>query len=114
MRTLFGRLNKKTSGQVAKKLTARQRWTKENFSFLSSHLVIQAEHTRLRKVPTPALPVGLEGEDEGGDDEDAVSVTSSLLPSSSQAGPLNHVTGGPPGQEPVGLAQDQRRHCQAG
>ena len=87
MRTLFGRLNKKTSGQVAKKLTARQRWTKENFSFLSSHLVIQAQHSQLRKVPTPALPVDPEGEDEGGDCKDAISVASSQLPSSYQAGP---------------------------
>ena len=73
MRTLFGRLKKKTSGQGAKQLTARQHWTKENFSFLSSHLVIWAEHSQLGKVPTPVLPVDPEGEDERGDDEDAIS-----------------------------------------
>ena len=41
-------------------------------------------------MQTPALQVDLEGEDKGGDDEDAASVTSSQtsqLPTSSQAGP---------------------------
>ena len=87
MRTLFRRLKKKTSGQGVKQLTARQRWTKENFSLLSSHIVIQAQHSQLGKVTTPALLVDPDGEDEGGDDEDAISVTSSQLSISSQAGP---------------------------
>ena len=86
MRTLFGRLKKKTSGEAAKQLTARQRWTKDNFSFLSSHIIIWAQHSQLGNVLTPALPVDLEGEDEGGDDADAISVASSQLPISSQAG----------------------------
>ena len=102
MRTLFGRLKKKTSGQGAKQLTARQRWTKENFSFLSSHLVIRVEHSQLGNVPTPALSVDQEGEDEGGD-EDAISVASSQLPISSQAGSSKPRDRGPPDQEPVGL-----------
>ena len=54
----------------------------------------------------PALPVDPEGEDEGGEDEDATSVTSSQLPISSQAAPVTHMTGGPPGPpglQPVGL-----------
>ena len=72
MRTLFGRLKKKTLGQGAKQLTARQWWTKENFGFLLAHVVIWAEHSQLSKVPTPAHQVGSEGEDEGGDGEDAV------------------------------------------
>ena len=84
MRTLFGQLKKKTSGQGAKPLTARQKWTKANFSFLSAH------HSQLGKVQTPALQVDLEGEDEGGDDEDAASVASSQpsqLPTSSLCRP---------------------------
>ena len=80
MRTLFGWLKKKTSGQGAKPLTERQKWMKANFSFLSAHLCIQADHSQLSRVHTPALQVDLEGEDEGGDNEDASSVTSSQAP----------------------------------
>ena len=61
MRTLFGWLKKKTSGQGAKPLTARQKWTKVNFSFLSAHLCIWADHSQLGKVQTPAFQVDLEG-----------------------------------------------------
>ena len=81
MRVLFCRLKRKTSGQAAKQMTVRQKWTMENFSFLSAHLCIWAEHSQLGRVQTPALPVNPEGEDEGGDDEDAASVTSSQMPS---------------------------------
>ena len=83
MRTMFGSLKKKTSGQAAKQLTARQRWNKENFTFLAAHLVIHANHSHLCKLTTPVLQGDPEGEDEGGDDEDAVSVASNQLPDSS-------------------------------
>ena len=96
-RTMYGRLKKKTSGQAAKKLTARQQWNQDNFSFLQSHLVIHAEHSQLSKVMTPALPVDLEGEDEGGEDNDATSVASSQLPISSQAAPTHPHDRRPPG-----------------
>ena len=59
MRTLFGRLKKKTSGQAAKQLTARQRWTKENFGFLAAHLVIRADHSQLGKVGTSAAAASI-------------------------------------------------------
>ena len=81
MRTLFVQLKKKTSGQGAKLLTARQKWSKANFSFLLAHLCIWADHSQLSKVQTPALQVDLEVEDEVGDDEDAASVASSQAPS---------------------------------
>ena len=84
---MHGRLKKKTSGQAAKKLTARQAWNCDNFDFLESHLVIRAEHSQLGKMMTPALPVDQEGEEEGGEDDDATSVASSQLPISSQAAP---------------------------
>ena len=91
MMTLFGHLKKKTSGQAAKALTARQKWMMANFQFLSAHLCIYADHSQLDRVHTPALQVDPKGEDEGGVNEDAASVTSiqepSQLPSSSQAGP---------------------------
>ena len=90
IRTLFGRLKKKTLGQGAKPLTARQKWSKANFSFLSAHLCIRTDHSQLGMVQTPVLQVDLEVEDEGGDDEDATSVTSSQmhsqLPSSAKGG----------------------------
>ena len=62
-----------------------------NFQFLLGHLCIRTSHSQLGRVPVPVLQVDLEGEDEGGDDDDAASVTSSQvpsqLPSTSQAGP---------------------------
>ena len=88
-RTMYGRLKKKTSGQAAKKLTARQQWNRDNFGFLQAHLVICAEHSKLVKVTIPALPVDPEGEDEGGEDNDAASVASSQLPVSSQDAPTH-------------------------
>ena len=62
-----------------------------NFSFRLAHLCIRADHSQLGMVLIQAFQVGPELEDEGGDDEDATSVTSSQVPSqlhsSSQAGP---------------------------
>ena len=57
MRMLFGQLKKKTSGQAAKPLTARQKWTMVNFQFLSAHQCIRADHSQLGRVHTPALQV---------------------------------------------------------
>ena len=85
------------SGQAAKQLTARQQCNKENFTFLVAHLVIHASHSQLGKLMTPVLQRDPEGEGEEGDDEDAISVS---LP---RPAPVTHMTGSPPGQEPVGL-----------
>ena len=53
-----------------------------NFQFLSAHLCIRMEHSQLGRVPTPASLSVPEGDVEGGDDDDdAVSVTSSQVPS---------------------------------
>ena len=72
---------------------ARQQWTMANFQFLLAHLWIWANHSQLGRMHTPVLPVDPEGEDEGGDDDDATSVTSSQapsqLPSSSQYNELS-------------------------
>ena len=93
MRTLFGCLKKQTkSGQPAKPKTARQQLTLRNFQFLSAHLSIWMDTSKLSRVPTPVLQLDPEEEDEGGDDDDAASRTSSQapstqLPSTSQASP---------------------------
>ena len=94
MRTLFGHLKKKKSGQAVKAHTVRQKWTMSNFQFLSGHLCIRIAHSQLGRVPLPSLQVELEGEDEGGDDDDVASVTYNQVPSqlssTSQAGPVKH------------------------
>jgi hypothetical protein len=41
-RTVFGKLQKKKSGQARKDPTFRQKWVLDNFSFLKSHLVVRA------------------------------------------------------------------------
>ena len=103
MRTLFGRLKKKTkSGQAAKANTARQLWTLQNFQFLETHLAIRMETRQLGRVPVPVLPVDLE-EEEGGDDDASLMCgrSSSQSPSTQRPArlrpaPVNHhVTGGP-------------------
>ena len=80
-RTLFSHLKKKMLGQAATALTARQKWMMANFQFLSTHLCIRMDHSQLGRVYTPVLQVDPEGEVEGGDDDDAASVTSSQAPS---------------------------------
>ena len=85
--TMYGRLTKKTSGQAAKKLTARQRWNRDNFGFLAAHFVIRAEHSQLGELTTPVLLVDPKGEEEGREDDDATNVASSQQPISSQAAP---------------------------
>ena len=101
MRTFFGRLKKKKSGQAAKAHTARQKWTLSNFQFLSAHVCIWMGTSQLGRVPTQVLQVDPVAEDEGGDDDDAASVTSSQapsqLPSMSQAGPSQARCDGKPG-----------------
>ena len=109
-RTMYGRLKRKTPGQAPKKLTARQRWNCDNFGFLASHLVIRAEPSQLGKLMTPALPVDME-EEEGGEDDDATSVASSQLPVSSQAAPSYPRDRRTPGQQPVRLGARWMRPC---
>ena len=98
MRTLFGRLKKKTkSGQAAKANTGRQLSTLKNFQFLEAHLTIQMDTRLLGRVLVPALAVNLEEEEEGGDDDDDATslmsgrsssqLPSTQQPSTSQAGP---------------------------
>ena len=41
-RTVFGKLQKKKSGQARKDPTFRQQWVVDNFAFLKSHLVVRA------------------------------------------------------------------------
>ena len=65
MRTLFGRMKKKTkSGQAAKPNTARQLWTLQNFQFLEAHLAIWTETRELGRVLVPVLPMDLEEEEQ--------------------------------------------------
>ena len=52
MRTLFGRLKKKKSGQALKPTTARQVWTLTDF--LEAHLTICMDTRQLGKVVVPA------------------------------------------------------------
>ena len=93
MRTLFGHLKKKTKlGQAAKAHTARQTWTLRNFLFLEAHLSIRMDTSQLGKVTVPELQPDLEEEEEGGDNHNAASHTSSQapstqLPSKTQASP---------------------------
>ena len=89
MRTVFGKLKKKKSGQAAKVTTACQDWTMMLFKFLEAHLTIRTDTRQLGKVPQAM-------EEEAADNDDASSVRSSSQPlsasqaSSSQAGP-SHV-----------------------
>ena len=88
MQMLFGHLKKK-SGQATKAHTARQKWTLSNFQYLSAHMCIQTDTSHLSRVPTAALQVDREGEDEGGDDATSVTYSQvpSQLPSTSHASP---------------------------
>ena len=109
MRTLFGRLKKKMLGQAAKPLTARQKWTKANFSFLSAHLCIWTDHSQLSKVQTQCSTLIWRGRMK----EETMKMPPVSPPSRHpvscpalpRLGPVNHVTGGPPGQDPVGLGR---------
>ena len=56
MRTLCGRLKKKKSGQAVKAPTARQKWTTQNFQFLTGHLCFRTSHSQLGRVTVPELP----------------------------------------------------------
>ena len=71
MRTLFGRLKKKKSGQALKPTSARQVWTLTDFKFLEAHLTIRMDTRQLGKV---VVPMEMEEEEEGGDDDDAASL----------------------------------------
>ena len=81
MRTVFGKLKKKKSGQMVKLTTARQEWTVRSFKFLEAHLTIRTDTRQFGKF---ALPMDVE-EEEG---DDAVSLgsarSSSQPPSASQ------------------------------
>ena len=77
MRTVFGTLKKKKSGQAVKPMTAHQVWTLRCFKFLEAHLIIW---THTRQFGTMVVPTEME---EGGDDDDAASLASAC--SSSQA-----------------------------
>ena len=43
MRTIYGKLKKKKSGQSTKALTERQQWTHDKFAFLEHHLLVRAQ-----------------------------------------------------------------------
>lgn len=47
MRTIYGKLKRKKSGQGAKVLTMRQKWTLNNFAFLEGHRSVRTETHRL-------------------------------------------------------------------
>jgi len=61
MRTIYGKLKKKKSGQSAKALTARQQWTRDKFAFLEHHLLVRSQ-TRVLG--------GAEGEEEESNEPD--------------------------------------------
>ena len=94
MRTLFGRLKKKKSGQAVKPTTACQGWTLKCFKFLEAHLTILTDTHQVGKV---VVPVEVEEEEEEvGDDDNTASLASARIssqvhigtqPSTSQAGP---------------------------
>ena len=50
MRTMFGKLHKKKSGQARSLLTARQQWILDNFSFLTAHLLPKTKTRELGQV----------------------------------------------------------------
>jgi len=52
MRTMFGRLQKKKSGQATPQHTARQQWILASFSFLAPHLVLKTDTRQLGLVST--------------------------------------------------------------
>jgi len=52
MRTMFGRLQKKKSGQATPQHTARQKWILNSFSFLAPHLVLKTDTRQLGLVST--------------------------------------------------------------
>ena len=102
-RTMHGRLQKKTSGQAPKKLTARQTWVRDNFGFLQytfSSVLSTASSARSRPQHSWGLRRGRMREER--------MMMSPVLPPASCPSlprwpPVTHVTGGPPGQQPVGL-----------
>ena len=110
MRTLFGLLKKKMSGQGAKPLTARQKWTKDNVSFLLAHLCIQAEHSQLGKVQTQCPRWFWRGRMR----EETMKMPPVSPPARHPVScpalhrlvPVNHVIGGPPAQEPWVWVED--------
>ena len=70
-RTIYGRLNKKKSGQAKGSLTARQKWVTDNFSFLKSHIVVRSEMKQLGNIPHNSD----DDDDEDDDLEDSMSQT---------------------------------------
>ena len=111
MRTLFSCLKKKTSGQAAKALTARQKWAMANFQFLSAHLCIRADDSQLDRVHTPVLQVDPERRMR----EETMKMPPMppparhpvSCPARPRPAPVNlHLTGGLPGQHPVGLGSE--------
>ena len=77
MRTVFGKLKKKKSGQAATTLTARQVWTITSFKFLEKHLVIRSDSRKLGQVPDlPQPPTYEDLEDDEDDEEDSVNTSS--------------------------------------
>ena len=83
MRTLFGWLKKKKSGNALKPTTAQQVWTLNSFKFVEAHLTIHTDTRQLGKVVVPTLQAEVE-EEERGDDDDAASLASNSACSSSQ------------------------------
>ena len=55
LRSMFGRLQKKKSGQARTNFTARQQWVFDNFAFLKSHIVIRTDHKQLGQLTVAAL-----------------------------------------------------------
>ena len=50
MRTVYGKLKKKKSGQAAETMTPRQQWTTRRLAFLDSHLKVVGESRKLGHV----------------------------------------------------------------
>jgi len=76
MRTIYGKLKKKKSGQSAKALTARQQWTHDKFAFLEHHLLVRAQTRVLGGAEA-------EGEEEESDQPDDGSDQPLAAPSAS-------------------------------
>ena len=105
IRTIFGKLKKKKSGQAVKPTTARQERTLRSFKFLEAHLTIRTDTRQLGKV---LLPPDVE---EEADDDDAVSLGSAH--SSSQLPSAQHVSSRPQSSRRQ-EAQGSKHHRQEG
>ena len=85
-RTVFGKLQKKKSGQARKDPTFRQKWVLDNFAFLKSHLVVRAatrtmgdSSLRSSQSSTLAAAAAAEEEEEDGEEQPSLSLEESPM-----------------------------------